>query len=275
MSLLWRDELRVVLCPDKVIILGLGKGLHYTIRHEVIFTCSSEPGEVPWRQAIAALAQWLQGNEVGRARATVILSNHFVRYALMPFSPEVTNLVEEHELAQAVVGNIYGDVAQKWKLVISDGGYNEARLIAAMDIELLEAITHVFAQASVRLVAVKPYLTSVFNACRKQIPGSGGMIAVAEPGQLLAVVAKENKLLSVRRVALSGDLVEQLPKLLQREVMLSGLEEADASIYLRVAGSPDFKLHTDIGVPVHALQYPGKGRAVILSDKRFDMASAG
>lgn len=271
---LFSSELRVVLCPDKAIILGLKNGLRRKVTHQAILPCTSWTGMNGWRPVLAALEQWLNANKMGRANVTVILSDHFVRYALIPFSAEVTRRAEEQTLARILLEDTYGDPAKQWHLKISGSGYGEPRLVAAVDAELLDAVAKMVAPTSLRLTSIRPYLMSAFNGFYKQLRGKDGLFAVAEPGQVVMVTFKDGQLSAVRRMPLDGEPEEQLPDLLQREAMVGGLDAGAVPVYLHVAGKPDFKLPSDGGMAIHPLRRAGK-KTPLVDDARFEMAVVG
>lgn len=269
------NELRIALCPDRVILLGLGKGLRRKVAQQTILPCVPVPGVPAWRPALDALEQWLNTNEMGRTNVTVILSSHFVRYALMPFSEEVTRTEEEQALAQILLEDIYGDPAQQWRLKIAEGGYGEPRLIAAVDAGLLDVITELTASASLKLTSIKPYLMAAFNRFREQLREKSGLFALVESGQLVLLSFKSEKLSGVRRMPLNGNLNEQLPDLLLREMLLNGMEAADMPVYLYVAGRPDFNLPSNSSMSFQTLQRVDKGLFALSRDIAFDMACIG
>ena len=275
MSPSFSSGLRVVLCPDKAILLGLGKGLRRKVTHQAVLPCVPMPGGPAWRPALAALEQWLNANEIGRANVTVILSNHFVRYALMPFSGEVASPAEERALAQILLEDTYGDPAKQWRLTISGGGYGEPRLVAAVDAELPEAIAAAFVSGPLRLNAIRPYLMTAFNSFRKQLRGADGLFAVAEPGQVVMMSFRNGQWSGVRRMPLNGEPDKQLPDLLQREALIGGLDVGTVPVYLHIAGRPDFKLPPDCGMTIHSLHPLGKNGKPFIEDARYDMAVIG
>lgn len=271
----WRNQLRVVLCPDKAIILGLGKGLRRKVEIQAILSCIPMPDAPAWQPALSAFEQWLGANDTGKAEVTVVLSNHFVRYALMPFSEDVTSRAEEQTLAQILFESIYGDWAKQWQFQIGEGGYGEARLVAGVDSMLLNRIGDVMAAHSLRLRGVAPYLVSAFNRFHERIQEDSGLFAVAEPGQLAVIAFRSGQISGVRRVPLNGGLEELLPNLLQREMLTSGLDMETVPVYLHIAGQVDINLPTVAGMYVHLLQQMDKNGTRVVEDARFDMASVG
>lgn len=266
---LWRNQLRVVLCPDKVIFLGWGRGLHPKVILQTTLPCAPISDVPNWQSALDVFECWLGSHEMGRADVTVVLSNHFVRYAVMPYSIDVNSREEERTLAQILFEGVYGELVKQWKLEIVDGGYGEPRLMAAADTSLLDKIANVLTPSTLQLSAITPYFVSAFNRFHKQMQEPDGLFTVVEAGQMVVVAFKNAQLSSVRRVLLNGKLDEHLPKLLQREALTSGLDMNAVPIYLHVVGRPDFKLPDAGGLIIHVLSSVDS----FVEDTRFDMAT--
>lgn len=274
-SLLWRNELRVVLCPDQVILLGLGRGMRRKVILQTILPCAALPGAPVWQPALTVFEHWLQSNTIGRSDVTVLLSNHFVRYALMPFSEDVTSRAEVQALGQALLEGIYGELARQWRVQIGEGGYGEPRLVAAVDTLLLDRVVAMLRPGMLKLQAVAPHLVAAYNCFHDRIKESDGLFAVVETGQMMVIAFNSGQLSGVRRVPLNGALGEQIPGLLQREALTSGLDWATVPVYLHVVGNPDFKLPDDDRMRIHCLRHAAQAGTTLSADVRFDMAHAG
>ena len=143
MSLLWPERLTVVLEP--------------------------EGGLEALRRKVAA-AQ-------GRVDVTVVLSNHFVRYAVLPqqhgISPE-----EELALARFQFAKIHGERAKAWEVRVCEG------LACAIDAALLEGLRSCFPKTGkARLASVQPHLMAAYNRARRRIPREGAWLVLAERGR--------------------------------------------------------------------------------------------
>ena len=92
MSLLWRDRLLISLAPSEICWLRLSGVLKTTVVAKGMVPVDRDYGAHPWDGAIAALrneaARW--GRE--RLSVRVVLSNHLVRYALVPTSDQVSGM---------------------------------------------------------------------------------------------------------------------------------------------------------------------------------------
>jgi hypothetical protein len=154
----------------------------------------------------------------GTERLEVVLSNHLVRYALLPWSPALASEREWMAYAQHVFAGTYGADASAWRIRVCDGGRGRSRVACAADAALLDAIT-----AVERVVSIQPHLMAAFNAHRGEFGAEPGWFVLHEPGRLtLGLVADgEWKLLRNRQAA--DDWRDSLPDLLHRETAAGGV----------------------------------------------------
>ena len=219
---LWRDLYRIVLHPNQVSLIRVQKGRFS--KAEAVSVVVEIPAStlLTWRAALAHLEEVIAGIRSARADIEIVLSNHFVRYAVIPWSSEVTNGAEAQVMARICFEEVYGDLAAAWELSLSAAGYGESRLASAVDRELIQALSDVFNRTSLRLVSIQPYLMTAFNHCRSKIQDDDCLLVLEEPGRLCLAQIR-NRQWSQIRLSTIGNLAEELPGILNREVLLSGL----------------------------------------------------
>ena len=110
-----------------------------------------------------------------RADVTVVLSNHYVRYAVVP-GGGAADAEEEVALARFHFRKIHGERAEGWEVRVCDG------LACAIDAALLQEIKALF-KGRARLVSVQPYLMHAYNGARRRIPREGAWLVLAEKGR--------------------------------------------------------------------------------------------
>lgn len=141
------------------------------------YPCDPAYGTEPWHGA----AEALKGISLPRARATVVLSNHFVRYALVPWSTALATPAEEEAFLRHHFAKIHGERAKAWLYRASEGRRGEPRLASAVDAELVAAVKQIFAGSKAKLVSVQPALMHIFNGVRADLPQPGGAwLVIAE-----------------------------------------------------------------------------------------------
>jgi hypothetical protein len=129
-----------------------------------------EPAELdspePWRGALERLKArtWPK-----RAAVAIVLSNHFVRYAVVPVDSAASE-EEELALARFHFAKIHGERAKGWEVRVSDG------LACAIDAGLLAELKRMVPN----LVSVQPALMAAYNAARNRIPREGAWLVLAE-----------------------------------------------------------------------------------------------
>jgi hypothetical protein len=140
--------------------------------------CDPAYGTEPWHGALEAL----KSIKLPSSRATVVLSNHFVRYALVPWSGALATPAEEEAYLRHHFAKIHGERAKAWLFRANQGRRGEPRLASAVDAELLAAIRALFPKGgAARLVSVQPALMHVFNGARAALPHAGGAwLVIAE-----------------------------------------------------------------------------------------------
>lgn len=143
------------------------------------YPCDPAYGTEAWHGALQAL----KGIKFQRSRVTVVLSNHFVRYALVPWSGALATPSEEEAYLRHYFAKIHGERAKAWLFRASEARRGEPRLASAVDAELVAAIRALFPKGgAARLVSVQPALMHVFNGARGAMPQPGGAwLVIAEP----------------------------------------------------------------------------------------------
>jgi hypothetical protein len=131
----------------------------------------------PWQGALEDLARRIAAI-AKRVDVTVVLSNHFVRYAVLPERDGAASSEEELALARFHLTKIHGERVKGWEVRVSE------RLACAIDAALLEGIKDFFSKTKKpRLVSVQPRLMTAYNAARGRIPREGAWLVLAERGR--------------------------------------------------------------------------------------------
>lgn len=234
MSPLFRDELRIVLTPDQVLLTRIGRsltwrGLTRTVLEKEAVPCMDEATRkgdapvtaAPWEAAVKTLESALSRNAGRKAFATVILSNHFMRYALLPWSDVPNGEAEEMAYARHAFRQAYGDAAETWELRLSHGGFGMPQLASAVDQRLTAALRDLSGRAGIELESVQPHLMTAYNTCHAILRERSAWFVLAEPGNLCIALLCRGRLESLRTMRLEGDSRLALPMILERESLLA------------------------------------------------------
>jgi hypothetical protein len=184
---LLRPAERIGLCPQRLVLAGQALAL------------DGEP--------IEALRQY-----AGSSRKVVILSNHFARYAVLPWSAPLRSEEDWLAFARHAFAETYGAPAASWTIRVSRAARRKPRVACAVDTALLESLLGVPGVCS-----VQPYLMSAFNARRRRLAGRTAWFVVQEPGRLALGLIQDGEWRSVRVRQATAQWQDSLADTLERE----------------------------------------------------------
>lgn len=228
---LWRDQLKIILSPDKLILTRFAKGLRPQISEEksISLTAIQNPS---WQSAIEALPELIAPYQDKSADVTVVLSNHFVRYQVLPWNEQIKNRHEELAFARIGFEKTYGDIATQWDIRVSDEGYGQARLATAIDQELSQKIISCLNQTKLRLISIQPYLMVIFSHRRNHIKDKDYLLGIQEAGKLCLISVQNGQWHDVQSVRINVELKgDELAGLIERQCLTIGLSPAN-KIYI-------------------------------------------
>lgn len=281
MSPLLRDELRVVLSPDQLVMVSIAReftrrGLvRRVLAKELIPCASAASGEAAWEGAIRELEAALPGMAKRKTDATLILSNHFMRYTLVPWSEALSDEAEQMSYAQYCFRQAYGAAVENWELRLSLGPAGIPQLASAVDGRLLQALRLVFLQSGVALKSVQPYLMAAYNNCRSRLQNRSAWLVLFEPGCLCLVLLQQGRWASVRSMRIGADWREQLPRILEREACMGASDSVPEAVFVWAPTLEKSTLSDGGRWQMHPLQPVVRTGLVPEYEGRFAMALSG
>lgn len=260
MSLSWRERLLVALAPGELCWLRLAGMFKSKLIGKGIVPVDPAYGIHAWDGAIAALraetARWSRD----RLSVRVTLSNHFVRYALVPPSSEVSGQTEELALARFHFNKVHGDSSRGWEIRLSPGRSGAPRLACAIDSALLEALKQSFpAGQRPRLDSVQPLLMSAYNSGSGAIPKGGAWLILAEPDRACVALIKDRAWHAVQNVRGHYADVESWVALVERERWRVSVDAVPDTLLIHAAQSTALpsRVHGAWKVAGLQTQWPG------------------
>jgi len=200
----WRDDLRVSVCPRRLVLARYRRALRRRLIESAVVPIEDEPAA-----ELARLA--------GKARVTVVLSNHFVRYALLPPTRALRSRDEWSAYARHTFASTFGEAARSWEVRLCSTGFRHPRLACAVESSLLSSL-----RAVSGVVSIQPYLMSAFNERRGRLPREAAWFVLQEEGRLTFALIAGGAWRLVRSRQANGDWQSLLPELLDREIAASG-----------------------------------------------------
>jgi hypothetical protein len=221
---LWRDHLRVGLSAEGLPGAMYRRGLRPRLTDMQTLGIAA-PHEGPaWRASVEALRTTLEPIGQRRTDVTVVLSNYFVRYALLPWNGALKRDADWLAFARHRFAAVHGNATDDWVVRVCNTGHQRPRIASAIDHELLLALEQAM-PSRMTLRSVQPYLTAAYNRLQHAIVKEQSWFVVEEPGRLTVALIDQGywKAVRTRRRDVSSGMT--LLDILDRENALLALEE--------------------------------------------------
>lgn len=249
-----RDELRILIQPQRLVMLRLNRKFgNETIidRHDIALTSTEDAHDAGlkpmfqdmWRPAISALRSALSDPRWQQAIPTIVLSSHFVRYALIPWNAELTNAAERNAYLRHCFTLAYGEAAMSWDLRLSPAGFGQSAIASGIDMSMLEAIRIELEQVGLPIQNIHPNLMLAVNETRAYLGKEGAGMSLCfvskEPGRLCIGLVEKGQWRSLKSVVAETDISAQLQALIQRESIMTGLDTVHWPVVIHCLGTED------------------------------------
>lgn len=238
MSLLWRDELRVVMAPQQLALVRLewrlgarGRVCRVALKNLVDYSVPDGNAEL-WTEALKTLDAELAQLSGSRMSARVTLSNHFSRYTMVPWSETLSDAAEEVAYARHCFRQQYGAGAEQWELRLSPERPQLPQLASAVDMRLLDELRSVFKRNGIALKSIQPRLMAAYNNCRHVLEDRSAWFALYEPGSLCLARLQQGRWDSVRTMRIGNEWRDALSLQLERAALLADTDEATEDVFL-------------------------------------------
>jgi hypothetical protein len=210
-SRLWPDEVGVYLAPARVCLVRLARGWRPKVLREQEFPVA--PAESGWSASLAVLAARLAEADWSGARLRVVIADHWVRYAPVPYVAEVSGARETESHARALLASIYGDTVDDWSLSLSEAPPGSSRVACVIPGTLLSELHATCAQGGARLVSAQPQLIAAYNCWRHTLPTDGAWFVTVEHGALGAARVGVKGFERIHTVRIGDDWLRELRRL--------------------------------------------------------------
>lgn len=216
MSPLWTERLEIALTPRRIALAR-----HQRVTDRILtsqtFTCHDGSEGPNWQGALETLKQALHERPWQRAGAQIVLSNHFIRYSVLPRpravrAPGEVGAYVKHRLAAT-----YGEVAHTWAVRTSRNG-NDSILVAAVDQALIDQLRDALRAAEVRITSIQPFLMAAFNRVRNRFGREALWYVLVEPGKSCIAALRDGTWLEIE-TRRGDETLATLPSLLEQAAL--------------------------------------------------------
>lgn len=232
---LFKGELLVLIQPQRAVFLHLSRALKHGLKpqvqqkqtHALPYNFITEANQQ--QENLHVIGQLLS-NEQWRGLATrVVLSNHFARFAVIPWNDALVAKEERQAFMLHCFAQAYGELAKSWNVSMSPPSFGENAIASAVSESLLQDLYRVFSECGLSLTGVHPHLMLAINQTLNETKKHGSptnfWIVVIHAGHVGLVLHTDNQWRAVKNVALEVDISAQVSALIQREMINNNIEE--------------------------------------------------
>ncbi|MGQ0750120.1 MAG: hypothetical protein ACT4PS_06255 [Betaproteobacteria bacterium] len=220
----WRDQLRIGLGPSSIALTGYRRGVRPRLSYQAVIPLEPSRADPRWQAAAQALPRLLEESGARRPHVTIVLSNQFVRYALLPWNPAIKRNAEWLALARHRFATVYGNAAETWVMRVSSTGSEAPRIASAIDAELLAALEAAISSLAT-LVSVQPSLAAAYNRLHTLIGRESCWLAIEEQERLTLGLLERGVWRAIRSRRRERTSRTTLAEILDRESALLTLDE--------------------------------------------------
>lgn len=181
MSLLLRNKLIITFNPQQINMTWHRNSWRGVKLQQLTFPCGPI-SSTAWTEPLAILKDAIKQEKFRSSHVSVMLSNHFVRYMLVPWNDMLLRSNEQQPYLQHLFRETYGDMATDYQLRISPAPPGKSRIASAIDNTLMEQLRTTITDAGLRLNSIQPWLMYRFNKQRQQLSREGGWFVTVEQG---------------------------------------------------------------------------------------------
>ncbi len=237
MSPLWRDDIRIQLSPLRVALMRMNRGVRPRCIGEFDGRVMND-NLMDWRPALAVMQSQITDAAWEGTNVRVVISDHWVRYAIVPWSNHIVTDEERLAYAASCLANVYGSVADQWRVRVSEGAPGQARITCAIREALLGEIRTTLDICRLSLVSMQPQLIAAYNTWRDRLPNANGWFVTIEEGSLAAARLVGGGWDRVYSARIGGDWMVELQRLktfgrLAAQDGKNGRVYVDAPLWLR------------------------------------------
>ncbi len=191
----------------------------------------------PWRASVQALAREFDATREHGSALHVVLSDHFVRFAVVPWSADLINEAERSAFARLSFAQLYGQANEGWDIALDESLVAQPSIAAAIDRALLAALRELCSARRMRMASTLPAFVRDLNRHRASMRAEAFWLVRVEPGRLTLALRRGGQWIAVRTRRLDGAGAESLSGALRQEALACGAPPYGAVYLIDSGGS--------------------------------------
>lgn len=224
------DQYVASLALDSVSLVRLKSGFKTKLVEKLHMECAVSSHAQPWLSAVAELEKLLMKAQRGLP-ITIVLSNQFVRYNIIPAMPPLTASDKIITVATHCFRETYGDIVDDWLIRVNPLPDGDTLIASAVDAALVLALETLSKKYACKLKSIQPYLMSGFNSIRRQVNTHPSCYVQVEAGRIYIALTRDGTWQSIAGCGVAADWSQSLASLITREMLLAGWKDVQPTVY--------------------------------------------
>lgn len=251
MSRLWCDQIQIFFAPGRVDMVRAFRGIKPKLSSKISEVHGYQPDAVTWDASMRQLEHIIEKEDASSslegAEMVITLSNHFMRYAVIPPQREMLHPTELFAYANFHMREVYGERVEDWLISISDEDPYSGTVCAAITRDLYNKFKELASRYRIKLKQIEPYLTAAFDQWCKSFDDKRLWFVVIEPGRLCMALFSHGSWQGIRSQRIVHSVETELLAALEQEAIVSGWRESIEQVYLFSPEHPGLDLPIDKG----------------------------
>lgn len=175
-----------------------------------------------WVPSLQCMARAFASLHARGAGVRLLVSDHFSRYALVPWSESLVSDAERLAFARTVFKQLFGTMADTWAISLDDQPAGQPSIACAIDRDLLDSVREVCAANRLRLLSAAPLFSDRYNRHRRKFDARAFCVAHLEPGRMTLAFRGASGWLGIRTVRMQEAGTAELAAGLRQEAAAIG-----------------------------------------------------
>ena len=189
-------------------------------------------------------------------RANVVISSHFARYAVIPWSADLAVESERQAFMRYRFNALFGDAVKTWDLRMDTPDFGQPSIASGIETKLIAVLYEVLTSATINVKRISPYLMPAINQSINQIKQQNIQnfwLAVIESERLCFALIENGAWRLVKNVAAENAISEQINTLIQREMVNANISTILPLVLYHADSSADesIKLADFLTIQIH------------------------
>lgn len=188
--------------------------------------CELEPSKnLAWSEGLDYLKNWLASRNLMKSKIQLNLSSELCPVMLLGWDENNMKNQDQRLIAKANFINIYGPIAENWKVIVKSTGFNKKWLACGIDSDLIGELN------DLNLISLQSVSISLLNVLPPQFKEENYWLLIPEYKNIVAYYFVKKSLLLTKTFPRNQIENQDLVKKLKSEIALSGLKNEVFEIY--------------------------------------------